>query len=70
MIHVYLLDMDPPPSQVHGLKMIVKNSQDLSSCRSLLLDALGSSVSTTNKQTSSHENVAEQISDLKVWYMP
>ena len=46
--------------------MVVKNSLDLPKCRNALLEALGSSLSTTNKQTSSHENVAEQISDLKV----
>ncbi len=52
--------------QVESLKMIVCNSANLSDCRNSFLNAVGTAVRLTNEQTSSHENVAERLVDLKV----
>ena len=52
--------------QVEGLKMVVSNSTNLASCRSSFLSAMGQGVLISKEQTSSHDNVAEMISDLKV----
>lgn len=46
--------------------MIVSNSASLTSSRNSFLSAVGNAVKLTNEQTSSHENVAERITDLKV----
>jgi len=46
--------------------MVVSNSNNLSKCRNSFLNAVGTVVRLTKEQTSSHENVAERIVDLKV----
>ena len=55
-----------PLLQVEGLKMVVSNSINLASCRNSFLSAMGQGVLISKEQTSSHDNVAEMISDLKV----
>lgn len=52
--------------QVEGMKMVVSNSTNLANCRSSFLSAMGQAVLISKEQTSSHDNVAEMISDLKV----
>ena len=52
--------------QVEGLKMVVSNSTNLANCRNSFLSAMGQGVVISKEQTSSHDNVAEMISDLKV----
>jgi hypothetical protein len=49
--------------------MVVSNSINLASCRNSFLSAMGQGVLISKEQTSSHDNVAEMISDLKVHYM-
>lgn len=56
-----------PSSQVDSLKMVVGNSAHLKDCRNSFLSCVGKAVSLHNERTSSHENVAERIADLKVW---
>lgn len=46
--------------------MVVSNSTNLANCRSSFLSAMGQAVLISKEQTSSHDNVAEMISDLKV----
>ncbi len=46
--------------------MIVCSSAGLSDSRNSFLNAVGSAVQLTSEQTSSHENVAERLVDLKV----
>ena len=46
--------------------MVVSSSAHLSTCRNSFLAAVGNAVKLNNEQTSSHENVAERIGDLKV----
>ena len=46
--------------------MIVASSSHLASSRTSFLNAMGKAVTLTNEQTSSHENVALRIHDLKV----
>ena len=58
VIHVY--------QQIECVKMIVSSSAHLAACRTSFLNALGKAVLLTNEQTSSHENVATRIHDLKV----
>ena len=58
VIHVY--------RQIECVKMIVASSAHLAACRTSFLNALGKAVLLTNEQTSSHENVATRIHDLKV----
>ena len=48
------------------MKMVVSNSTNLAHCRSSFLSAMGKAVLISKEQTSSHDNVAEMISDLKV----
>ena len=63
--HAYLLFLSPS-LQVEGMKMVVSNSINLANCRSSFLSAMSQAVSITREQTSSHDNVAEMIGDLKV----
>ncbi|CAI8049832.1 Mitogen-activated protein kinase kinase kinase 4 [Geodia barretti] len=51
--------------QIECVKMIVASSAHLAACRTSFLNALGKAVLLTNEQTSSHENVATRIHDLK-----
>ena len=46
--------------------MIVSSSAHLGMCRKSFLSAVGNAVKLTNEQTSSYENVADRIGDLKV----
>ena len=46
--------------------MVVSSSAHLSTCRHSFLAAVGNAVKLKNEQTSSHENVAERIGELKV----
>jgi trehalose utilization protein len=46
--------------------MVVANSSQLNECRNSFLSAVGKAVLLTSERTSSHENVAERINDLKV----
>ena len=46
--------------------MVVANSSQLNESRSSFLNAVGKAVLLTSERTSSHENVAERINDLKV----
>ena len=46
--------------------MVVSNSAHLKDCRNSFVSCMGTAVSLTNERTSSHENVAERIGDLKV----
>ena len=46
--------------------MVVSNSTNLANCRSSFLSAMGQAVLISKEQTSSHDNVAEMIGDLKV----
>lgn len=56
----------PSSAQVDSLKMVVRNSSHLNECRNSFLSAVGKAISLTNERTSSHENVADRINDLKV----
>ena len=49
--------------------MIVSSSVNLGTCRNDFVSAVGKAVTLTNDQTSSHQNVAERIKDLKVSYL-
>ena len=46
--------------------MVVSNSTNLANCRSSFLSSMGQAVLISKEQTSSHDNVAEMISVLKV----
>ena len=48
------------------MKMVVENSAHLTECRSSFMRAVNRAVILTKERTSSHENVADRISDLKV----
>ena len=52
--------------QIECVKMIVASSAHLATSRTSFLNAMGKAVSLTTDQTSSHENVATRIHDLKV----
>ena len=52
--------------KVEGIKMIVLDSQQLDECRNTFFRSTGNVVEIDNDKTSSHQSVAERISDLKV----
>ncbi len=47
--------------------MIVRDSQQLEQCRNSFFSSVGNIVEIANDKTSSHQSVAERISDLKVY---
>ena len=53
--------------KVEGIKMIVRDSQQLEQCRNSFFSSVGNIVEIANDKTSSHQSVAERISDLKVY---